>query len=113
MRCQTIGRTPTLTSGFGTVSECSRRRVPRPPQKRTTFMFEPFVLELEAKLTAVKGFGEPAGRAALDAAEAGERAECVFGEPGAALLRRETMQEALHLERQILRGVGHEDVRLA
>src|SRR6476660_2399160 len=27
-----------LTSGFGIVSECSRRRVPRPPQKSTTFI---------------------------------------------------------------------------
>src|SRR4249920_153356 len=33
-----IGRMPTLTSGFGIVSECSRKRVPRPPQNSTTFM---------------------------------------------------------------------------
>ena len=35
-----IGLTPRFTSGFGTVSECSRRRVPRPPQNRTTFIKE-------------------------------------------------------------------------
>ena len=27
-----------FTSGFGIVSECSRSLVPRPPQKRTTFI---------------------------------------------------------------------------
>src|SRR3990167_10496042 len=38
MRCQTIGRMPTLTKGLGIVSECSRRRVPSPPQNSTTFI---------------------------------------------------------------------------
>src|ERR1044072_5957037 len=38
MRCQTIGRKPTFTSGLGTVSECSRSRVLSPPQNRTTFI---------------------------------------------------------------------------
>src|SRR5580704_2786905 len=33
-----MGRVPMLTSDFGTVSECSRNRVPRPPQNSTTFM---------------------------------------------------------------------------
>src|SRR6185437_9090840 len=33
-----IGRGPILTRDFGTVSECSRSRVPRPPQKSTTFI---------------------------------------------------------------------------
>src|SRR5215469_11375253 len=33
-----IGLGPMFTSDFGTVSECSRRRVPRPPQKSTTFI---------------------------------------------------------------------------
>src|SRR5688572_9860490 len=32
-----------LTSGFGTVSECSRKRVPRAPQNNTTFMMRPSV----------------------------------------------------------------------
>src|SRR5262245_26159805 len=32
-----MGRLPILTSGFGMVSECSRRRVPNPPQNSTTF----------------------------------------------------------------------------
>jgi hypothetical protein len=27
-----------LTIGFGTVSECSRSRVPKPPQNSTTFI---------------------------------------------------------------------------
>ena len=35
-----IGRMPMLTSGFGMVSECSRRRVPRPPQNSTTFIVQ-------------------------------------------------------------------------
>ena len=33
-----IGRKPILTIGFGTMSECSRNRVPKPPQKSTTFI---------------------------------------------------------------------------
>ena len=33
-----IGRQPIWTIGFGTVPEYSRSRVPRPPQKRTTFI---------------------------------------------------------------------------
>src|SRR6185312_3218444 len=33
-----MGRYPTLTSDLGIVSECSRNRVPRPPQNRTTFI---------------------------------------------------------------------------
>src|SRR6202453_2176516 len=33
-----IGRYPMFTSGFGIVSECSRSRVPSPPQKSTTFI---------------------------------------------------------------------------
>src|SRR2546422_2465074 len=41
MRCQIIGRYPILTIGFGIVSEYSRSRVPRPPQKITTFMPAP------------------------------------------------------------------------
>src|SRR5688572_16754806 len=32
-----------FTSGFGMVSECSRSRVPRPPQKSTTFIESPCV----------------------------------------------------------------------
>jgi hypothetical protein len=33
-----IGRMPMFTNGFGIVSECSRNRVPRPPQNNTTFI---------------------------------------------------------------------------
>src|SRR5262245_32657725 len=38
MTCQSSGRYPIGTMGFGMVSEYSRIRVPRPPQNRTTFM---------------------------------------------------------------------------
>src|SRR4051795_10012037 len=37
MMCQRIGRPPTSTIGFGRNSVSSRRRVPRPPHKITTF----------------------------------------------------------------------------
>src|SRR6185436_20511681 len=33
-----MGRMPMLTSGLGMVSECSRKRVPNPPQNKTTFI---------------------------------------------------------------------------
>src|SRR5574338_981458 len=36
-----MGRGPMLTMGLGMVSEYSRRRVPNPPQKRTTFTIDP------------------------------------------------------------------------
>src|SRR5918996_2070529 len=35
--CQRIGRPPISTSGLGIVWVCSRSRVPRPPQRMTTF----------------------------------------------------------------------------
>src|SRR5689334_16633079 len=38
MRCHSIGRVPSITRGFGNVSEYSRIRMPKPPQKRTTFI---------------------------------------------------------------------------
>src|SRR6187200_1075941 len=38
MMCQRIGRSPTGTIGLGRNSVSSRRRVPRPPQKITTFI---------------------------------------------------------------------------
>src|SRR5829696_5369221 len=34
--CQRIGRPPISTSAFGIIWVCSRRRVPRPPQRITT-----------------------------------------------------------------------------
>src|ERR1035441_7154683 len=37
MMCQRIGRPPTSTMGFGRNSVSSRRRVPKPPHKMTTF----------------------------------------------------------------------------
>src|SRR2546430_6444626 len=38
--CQRIGRSPTGTIGLGRNSVSSRKRVPRPPQKMTTFINE-------------------------------------------------------------------------
>src|ERR1700730_899318 len=37
MMCQRIGRPPTSTSGLGRYSVSSRRRVPCPPHRMTTF----------------------------------------------------------------------------
>src|SRR4051812_19140927 len=42
MTCQRIGWLPIGTIGFGTRSEASRMRKPRPPQKRTTFISTPY-----------------------------------------------------------------------
>src|ERR1017187_8627376 len=39
MMCQRIGRSPTGTIGLGRNSVSSRKRVPRPPQKITTFIY--------------------------------------------------------------------------
>src|SRR5215813_9329787 len=38
MTCQSNGRSPTIAMGFGPLETPSRIRMPRPPQKRTTFM---------------------------------------------------------------------------
>src|SRR5437868_2177394 len=38
MTCQSTGRDPIVTIGFGTSSEYPRSRIPAPPQKSTTFM---------------------------------------------------------------------------
>src|SRR2546423_11900004 len=38
MTCQRIGRYPMGTIGLGVFSAYSRNRIPRPPQKRTTFI---------------------------------------------------------------------------
>src|SRR5437763_1639387 len=38
MMCQRMGRPPISTMGFGRTSVSSRRRVPWPPQRMTTFM---------------------------------------------------------------------------
>src|SRR5438105_4267356 len=40
MTCQRIGRYPIVTMGLGTFSPASRIRIPRPPQKSTTFIGE-------------------------------------------------------------------------
>ena len=37
MMCQRIGRPPISTIGFGRNSVSSRKRVPSPPQRMTTF----------------------------------------------------------------------------
>src|SRR5450432_2124798 len=42
MMCQRIGRSPTGTIGLGRNSVSSRKRVPKPPQKITTFIFKSF-----------------------------------------------------------------------
>src|SRR6185436_6984105 len=106
-----MGRTPTLTSGFGTVSECSRRRVPSPPQKSTTFMTVPVVTS-ETQLPAVKGFREAAGCRALDAADARERAEGIRCEPRTRALRWEALHEAADLVLELLGGERDVDVRV-
>src|SRR3989304_1172487 len=41
MTCHRIGRWPMRTMGFGTACESSRRRVPIPPQNKTTFIPTP------------------------------------------------------------------------
>src|SRR3712207_5799231 len=42
MTCQSTGRYPTGTIGFGIPSPNSRRRRPCPPQNSTTFMLTPY-----------------------------------------------------------------------
>src|SRR5262245_26536536 len=39
MMCHKIGRSPTGTMGLGRYSVSSRKRVPKPPQNITTFIF--------------------------------------------------------------------------
>ena len=43
MTCQSSGRSPTSAIGFGPLVTPSRIRIPRPPQKRTTFMIHALV----------------------------------------------------------------------
>src|ERR1700735_2627070 len=42
MTCHSIGRSPIIAMGFGPLWTPSRMRIPRPPQKSTTFMIPHF-----------------------------------------------------------------------
>src|SRR5882724_2750211 len=101
MRCQMIGRCPIFTIGFGTVSEYSRRRVPRPPQKSTTFMVGIAPLtsgDLDDDLPAVERFRVFVGGFRLHATESEQRLERIRREPVLVALGL----EAIHDETDLL-----------
>src|SRR6266403_5582247 len=116
MRCQMIGRGPMFTIGFGTVSEYSRRRVPRPPQKRTTFMVVAAPLtwiDLEDDLAAVEGFRVLFGSPGLHATDSQESLKRIRREPVVVPLGL----EAIHDEADLLLAGRliqmHEEIRKA
>src|SRR6266404_782302 len=91
-----------LTIGFGTVSEYSRSRVPRPPQKRTTFIVVAAPLTLAPltlgdELSTVKRFRVFLRRPGLDATDPHQRHEGVGGEPVLVPLALKAVHQQLDL----------------
>src|SRR2546427_9589588 len=96
-----------LTIGFGTVSEYSSNRVPRPPQKRTTFIAVAAPLTLAPltlgdDLPTIKRFRVFLRRPGLDATDPHQRHECVGGEPVFVPLAL----KAIHQQLDLLQACG-------
>src|SRR4029453_6685298 len=70
-----------LTSGLGIWSEYSLSLIPRPPQKRTTFMGYPPAARLDHDFSTVEAFSVLPGCFRLDSSNSQKRQECVRGEP--------------------------------
>src|SRR5689334_13482472 len=95
-----MGWWPIGTRGFGRSSEYSRRRVPIPPQNRTTFMVVSFD---ESRACASRRSVDRAARAGLRAWLEGERGELLGAEHVAVTAGREL--DVLHRDRLVLRDV--------
>src|ERR1700752_61365 len=66
--------------------------------------------QVQRGLANVEGLGATLGGIAFDAAQAGQRLEGVAGEPAAASLAGQALEQDVALALQLCTGEGHEEV---